>query len=221
MALEHELSTLPEHAITILKFMSRQGTGQTETSIQTGTGLSDRSLGKALKRLVTRRFLSMNASTRVYQLTGKGTQAIEILASGNIRGVQDNSSQPSGILYDLCAVVPLQLPADQPSEWQLGVHPAGTDSPPQPTDLFLRITTDDAEVVPDEIILPVSAEQTINSMPMMITPNSGKTQIRLHIEAFQLFEIEEPALAGGMYFDVQVGSDTGSVRAIHIPISII
>lgn len=221
MALEHELSNLPEHSIMILKFMAQHPNGIRDADIQAGTRLSENTFGKSLRHLVTRRFLSMNPSSRSYNLTAKGSHAIEILATGAIDNMGSQAGQRNIVLFDLCAIIPSRLAPDEASELLLGVHPAGPDVPAQPTDLYLRLTTDDAEILPDETILGINPEQASNSTPLMITPNSGLVAVRIYIEVYQLFEIEEPAMAGGMYFDVQVGQDTGQVRAIHTPLSLV
>lgn len=223
MALEHELSTLPEHAIVILNYMAQHASSPLHiTAMQHGTKLSDRALSKALKRLVTRKFLSMNAA-RQYQLTAKGSQSIDVLATGDIQGMQDNTSQQGSILFDLCVVLPSQVSAAGASELLVGVHPASHDPLSQASDIYLRFSTTDAELVPDEMILQVTPSQPVSSMPMTLKPLAGQNSVRLYIEAFQLFEMDEPAMAGGMFFDVPVGQGSTpiQVRAIHTPISLV
>ncbi len=220
MTLQHELSTLPDQALTVLMYMSQDPTGSSDVAqMKAGTGLTDRSLGKALKRLVTRHFLSMNAS-RFYSLTPKGTQALEMMGSGIIdTSLADNSQKI--IDYDLCAVIPAQVPASTHTAWMIGLNPIETASPKQSADIYLRITAYEGYVSPSEFTLRLSAEQPIVSTQVQLMPVEGYQQLRIQVETYQMFELDEPRWAGGMYFDITVGSDTGPMRAIHIPIDVI
>ena len=52
MTLEHELTTLPPEAITVLFYMAKNPDEASDVEmIKAGTGLSNRSMGKAMKRL--------------------------------------------------------------------------------------------------------------------------------------------------------------------------
>ena len=219
MTLQHELTTLPKNAIIILRYMSSTSNGSAEyDEIQIGTGLSERATGKAVKRLVTRFFMRMD-ETRMYHVTPKGTQAIELLAT-NTDWV-GSAEQPDTVTYDLCAVIPQQIGDDQPTKWMLGVSPAGSDLPEHPTELLLRISADPGTLTPTEAVISVSGQHPESYSEFLLVSPAIQNHIRIRIEAYQLLELDEPREAGGMYFDVNFGNAGGQMRAVHIPIELL
>lgn len=221
MTLQHELTTLPKQALQVLDFMSNYAEGSADLpTLEDGTGLSERSLGKAVKRLVTRNFLSMDAA-RFYHLTAKGSQAIELLATGEFdRGNEADNLET--VTYDLCAVVPAQMSSGRATPCRVGIHPAEGESLDTPAEVYLQISSDNARVNPGSVTIRVSPTQPMQSANISIIAGIEEGQTRIRIEAFQLFEMDEPKDAGGMYFDVNVGSTSNEqLRAIHIPILLV
>ncbi len=221
MTLQHELTTLPKQALTVLHFMSSYIEGTADlTTLEKGTGLSERSLGKAVKRLVTRNFMAMDAA-RFYHLTPKGTQAIELLATGEFDGTNDDDSLET-VTYDLCAIVPNELVSGKAAEWQVGIHPAEGETIDSPAEVYLQISAENANVRPGTVTINTSPTQPMKSANLTIIANAPQGYVRVRIEAFQLFEMDEPGDAGGMYFDIPIGNNGSTqVRAIHIPISLV
>lgn len=218
MTLEHELSTLPERALIILQYMAQNHDRAADSDmIQAGTSLSDRSLGKAIKRLTTRRFLAMD-NDRFYSLTPKGHQALELMSRIDFRGSAVDEADV--INYDLCAVVPSQLATGETIEWMIGVNPVEGDLPEHPTDIYLRIEATNGVVNPSQTTLSVSAQQSMNSATLNIRPTATQGSMRIRIEAFQFFELDEPADAGGMYFDIPIGTPKPDLRAIYTTINL-
>lgn len=218
MTLQHELTTLPTDAITILRFVSNfRDTAIDRSKIQGGTGLSDRALSKGMKRLVTRYFMRMDEA-RFYYLMPKGEQAIELLMSDeNLLG--SDNDQINTIPYGLAVVLPRQVAPNQTTKWMLGVNPTSTEVLTYPAELFFRIRVNGGQVSPDETTLHLSPEQQEGFAQLTLTPNA--TRMRVEIEAFQLLDMDEPNRAGGMYFDVAVGNTDNQPRAVHTPISLL
>lgn len=216
-----ELSRLPPQALDVLRYLGKnQITSADLDTIQTGTGLTDRSTNKAIKRLVTRNFMTMDVD-RVYHIAPKGYQAISDLAQIDAHGPQETTAPDNTIDFDLCAVIASQLPAGQATRWMVGLNPSSDENLAHPADVYLRISASDGQVSPATATLSLSPENSTTSTEFSIIPSTGQNQVRVRIEALQLFEFDEPGDAGGMYFDIQIGNDPGTVRAIHTDISLL
>lgn len=218
MTLEHELSTLPHHALIILQHMAQNPDRAADADmIQSATSLSDRALGKAIKRLTTRRFLSMD-NDRFYSLSAKGHQALELMSRVDFSsGAEDDIE---AISYDLCAVVPQQLASGQLVQWMIGISPAEGDVPEHPTDIYLRIDATNGAVTPSQTTLSISSQRSMSSATLNIQPTAAQGTMRIRVEAYQFFELDEPADAGGMYFDIPIGTLQTDLKAYHTTISL-
>jgi hypothetical protein len=103
----------------------------------------------------------------------------------------------------------------------LGLNPASNENLEHPADVYLRISAQDGQVSPATATLSLSPENNVSSTEFSIIPSAGQNTVRIRVEALQLFEFDEPGDAGGMYFDIQIGTDTSKVRAIHTDISLL
>ncbi len=218
MTLQHELTTLPKDAITILRYVSQyRGSPISRDQIQGGTSLSDRALSKGMKRLVTRYFMRMDES-RLYYIMPKGDQAIDLLMSDtNLLGSDDE--RLNMIPYALAVVLPNQVAPNQPTRWMLGVNPASEENLTYPAELFFRISADNGRIHPTQTTLHLSPQQAEGHAELTLIPGTGP--MRIHIEAYQLLEMDEPNMAGGMYFDVSVGVASKDMRAVHTAIQLL
>lgn len=215
-----ELSRLPPQALHVLRYMGNNQMSSADLdTIQNGTGLTERSTNKAIKRLVTRNFMTMDTD-RIYHIAPKGIQAISALAQIDALGPQEIIEPDNSVDFDMCAVIAAQLPAGQATRWHLGLNPANNESLEHPADVYLRISAQEGQVSPATTTLSLSPENSVSSAEFSIIPTAGQNKIRVRIEALQLFEFDEPGDAGGMYFDIEIGDDTSKVRAIHTDISL-
>ncbi|HEX3052842.1 MAG TPA: hypothetical protein VHP83_19440 [Aggregatilineaceae bacterium] len=78
MSLPLELQKLPPQALDVIRYLDGKEDGASVDAIMAGTGLSERSVGKAIRRLVTRYYASMPGEG-VYLLTRLGRQAADDL----------------------------------------------------------------------------------------------------------------------------------------------
>jgi len=78
MSLPLELQKLPPQALDVIRYLDGKEDGASVDAIMAGTGLSERSIGKAIRRLVTRYYASMPGEG-VYLLTRLGREAAEDL----------------------------------------------------------------------------------------------------------------------------------------------
>lgn len=218
MTLQHELTTLPQNAVTILRYMNTTPNRSAEyEDIMYGTGLSERATGKAIKRLVTRFFMRMD-ETRMYHMTPKGNQAIELLASHTdwVGAVEE----PDTMVYDLCAVVPSQIGEDRPTKWMLGISPASAETAEHPTELLVRLSAEQGTLTPTEAVLRISSQKLEAHEEFMLVAPGMQQHVRVRVEVYQLLDMDEPRNAGGMYFDLPLGNGNNTPRAIHTPISL-
>lgn len=218
MTLQHELTTLPKDAITILRYVSQyRGTAISIDQIQSDTNLSDRALSKGMKRLVTRYFMRMDES-RFYYIMPKGDQAIDLLMNdSNLLGSDDE--QINTIPFALAAVLPRQVAPNQPTRWMLGVNPASAEQLTYPAELFFRISANGGQIHPTQATLHLSPDHSEDYAEFTLI--AGNAPLRIQIEAYQLLDMDEPNMAGGMFFDVPVGGSNKEMRAVHTAIRLL
>lgn len=219
MTLPFELTTMPEQALDILRYMGANEVDNVHAdALMMGIGMSERSFSKGIKRLVTKGYMAMDEA-RFYRLTQKGYQAIEDVSAYDKTAPPQSSQQYQTLNYDLCAVVPNSLNPNQPTRWHLGLEPdpMEMETLQESVQLLLRITTQNGQVAPAEVTLTISSGQPTQFVELNLTP--AGSQVRISVEVFQLMEMDEPLEAGGMYFDISVGQGS-QMRALHSTISI-
>lgn len=112
LGLPLELQKLPPQALDVIRYLGRLEGGATTDQIIEDTGLSERSFGKAIRRLVTRYYVEMPAQG-YYTLTASGQEAVRALRE-----------------YD--GHVPASVPADTSTVEQLLAHEPPGDPPAEP-----------------------------------------------------------------------------------------
>ncbi len=219
MTLPFELTTMPEQALDILRYMGRiQVDNIHADALMNGLGMSERSFSKGIKRLVTKSYMAMDEA-RYYRVTQKGYQAIEDIANYDANAPADSGKHYATLAYDLCAVVNLPKALNQPTHWLVGLEPdpMEMESLSDPTPILLRVTADGGDVSPAELTLNLSPEAPSQFTELSLTAH--QTPLRLRVEVFQLMEMNEPYVSGGMYFDVEI-SPSSQQRALHTTISV-
>jgi predicted transcriptional regulator len=219
MTLPFELTTMPEQALDILRYMGANEVDNVHAdALMMGIGMSERSFSKGIKRLVTKGYMAMDEA-RFYRLTQKGYQAIEDVSAYDKTAPTQSSQRYQTLNYDLCAVVPTALNPSQPTRWHLGLEPdpMEMETLQESVQLLLRVSSNNGQVAPAELTLTISSEQATQFAELSLT--LAGSQVRVLVEAFQLMEMDEPLEAGGMYFDIGVGQSS-QVRALHSSISI-
>jgi predicted transcriptional regulator len=225
--LPFELQRLPGSALDVLRYFGGNDNAPTdEAALEVATGLSSRGLGKAIKRLVTRKFAEMDIHRR-YQLTHKGLQLMEELQAYDAETSSAPAEVASGtppapattaLARRMSVVVPEPLLANEPAKVYVGV--AG-GIPNGETALIVRISTINAEL--DTGQQTVSVAQGDAYTAFEVTPGEF-TEVRLRLEVLQPDEFSgDITEAGGMYVDVDVTSnenEAGSLAAFGTDITI-
>jgi DNA-binding MarR family transcriptional regulator len=202
-----ELQKLPNSVLDVMRhFGHTDNTPATEEELAEQTGLSSRSLGKAIKRLVTKKFAEMDVHRR-YQLTNKGLQLMERLlaydeAGGDETAPTDDKAgttlaQP--IERHFSVVVPEPFVANQAAKVYVGLDdglPAGE------TELILQIGAVNAEPAQARVTLPVGQGAAYTNFEVI----AGEfTEIRLRLEVLQADPYSgDVHQVGGIYVDVDV-----------------
>lgn len=219
MTLPFELTTMPEQALDILRYMGRiQVDNIHADELMNGLGMSERSFSKGIKRLVTKSYMAMDEA-RYYRVTQKGYQAIEDIAAYDATAPAQTTKHYATLAYDLCAVISLPSALHQPSRWMLGLEPDPMEMETlgEPTPILLRVSANGGEVSPAELTLTLSPEAPAQFAELQLT--AYQIPVRLRVEVFQLMEMDEPYVSGGMYFDVET-NPSSQQRALHTTISV-
>ena len=210
MELPPELTRIPLSALDVLRYMGSAGVTQGDAdSLASGTGMSERGMGKAIRGLVTKGYLTMDSSY-IYHLTNKGEKAIGDIAAydvANPRGAQSGASD--GIEQELVAVAPSSIPNQQGATLQLGINGAASAD----SQIILRLTTVGGDVNPREVTLNLAVGQGLSPTNIQVTPNGQHSAVRVRVEAVQIVDDTDVYPAGGMFFDVPVGQASGQLQA--------
>lgn len=224
MDMPYNLQTLPAEALDILRYYGQLEADSAHTdAIIDSTGLSDRSFGKGIRRLVTKNYLVMSAD-QVYRLSDSGRRVVEELRS------YEGSSQSSTparstaearfLRRRLVLVAPRALPVDQPVEVTLGFEEADTaEYLNAPANMLLRLAVINGEPHrPSETTLALTNE----AMHQPFEVSAGHfTAARLRVEVCQARDDSDDfEFCGGMYVDlpIKAGADESTVAAYGIDV---
>ena len=227
MTLSDELHKLPPKAVTVLRFLGSQTDGATIERIMAGTGLSERAVGKAIRRLVTRHFVTM-LQTGLYALSERA-RAEDVLsdalpaegeatppepAAAASAGSRDPvASPPPESLPELpvspryerriSAFLPKGLVAQFPTRMRLGVDRPGRggDALHDPARVIVRVRADNCAVEPGERPLEVPPRGAAGPVDFRFTP-AGAGPVHVRVEVFQLVAPGALVAVGGMVFDL-------------------
>ncbi len=166
--------------------------------------LSDRGFSKAIRRLVTKGYVTMEGDL-IYRLTEQGHEAAGELAEydGATGGVHPDIG-PKYVLRRLVVALPRTLVANQPTEVIVGFNEADLGHlMSSSADLVVRLSLVNGK--PDK---PEDGALSVTNMPahraFQIIPGAY-TQVRLKLQVFQLnSDSDEVEVSGGMYVDIGV-----------------
>jgi predicted transcriptional regulator len=223
MELPHDLKILPSQAVDIIHFLAQLPDGHADAeTICDGANLSDRAFGKAIRRLVTRKYLRMDMGGD-YHLTPEGRKAAKLLTQ--IEDEQTTAAQQDAAANTtprrLTVVMPKTVGAGAPAELFAGIdRPDAGPAAHRPTALVLRFEGVNCDITPPEHTIQVPADSAAEPATFTLTPaQAGKGRVR--VRAYQVIRMDEVEEVGGMYFDFQAG-DAGSadLQAISIDLDL-
>ncbi|MBN1679440.1 MAG: hypothetical protein JW966_04060 [Anaerolineae bacterium] len=207
MSLPVNLQKLPPQALDVIRYLGTRKQGADVDTILAGTGLTERSFGKAIRRLVTRYYVEM-LGQGFYKLTANGQQAVRDLRVYD--GVEPDTFGPDSAAAhtrQLTAVLPRQLVAGGASVLLVGFNAPDDDSEPlqSPGRLILRVSAPGCDVHPTERPLEVTGSSHAGPVRFQVKPRR-EGDLRLRIEVFQLVTLQELVRLGGMYCDINAGA---------------
>ncbi len=218
MSLPFNLQKLPSEALDVLRYLGKAPAGNAD-EIQAGTGLSGRTVGRAVRRLVNYDYIALGADGR-YQLTTDGKIAVQQIADHDAgAGAQPDQQKKSSpqVQRRLAVVLPRTLVAGRPADLYIGVNPPSAGNKlPGPTHIELKVSSVGGSLSSESISLEVPPDKAAAPCKVSLTPTKSGRTVRVRIDAFQSFTYDSLEPLGGMYFDVQVASDAteNATRAV-------
>lgn len=206
MDMPFHLRTLPPEALEIIRYYSGAGTHVAHAdAIQRGTDLSDRGFGKAIRRLVTKGYLTLDGEQR-YRLTDSGQRAVDDFRRANAASPEmfrRRKSEEITLERRLIVALPRTVVADEAARVYVGFPEAlPALELEEPLNVLLRINVVNGKPESTReygfLLDSDSSKQEIE-----ITPGRY-TQARLRVQVFQVDDVDEARLAGGLYVDLDV-----------------
>lgn len=207
-----ELTRVPPGSLDVLRYFGNRGIeGADSDQIATGTGMSARAIGKAIRGLVTKGYLNMD-DAYVYHLNDRGIKAVEdVLAYDASSATSATKPEtPSTVEQFLVAVLPNPLGHNQTSTLQISL-----DRIPQIADtyqLILRLSTTSGSINPAEVSLDLYPNQAAPIGETYFTPADPVEMVRIRVEATQV-GMMDAYVVGGMYIDIPMNQHSGGLNA--------
>lgn len=215
MELPFHLKTLEPlpGALDILRYVGGLGGESADADqICEALDMTDRRFSKAIRRLVTKDYLSMEGAM-VYRLTNLGERAVEELreydeATGGIRRISAPRKVDVIGSRRLVVAVPRSVAANSDSHVVVGFHP-GSLGGLSSADIVVRVSATDGQPEnPEDLLFALSESHAQEAIPVKTT----SAALRLRLEVYQLGELGDIQPIGGMRVDVPVGkADSGFI----------
>lgn len=214
MDLPFHLKALPPEALDVLRYFGTLDDPIAHaTKITDEVGLSDRTFGKVVRRLVTRGYLQMDGE-QAYRLSENGQDAVDDIleydeafpAEKQIR----NAPVEEKVSRTMVLVVPKTLKSGVATAFHIGVHPAGNGQDLEDmAEVVVRVSLVNAEPTrPQEVTLNVQNKAV--HKPFTITAGM-LNKARVKVQAFQLGpNPDDIEVAGGLYVDLDVTGDAAN-----------
>ncbi len=224
MSLPDDLQRLPPQALDLIRYLGAQDDPVSVDEIMAATGLSERSFGKGIRRLVTRYYAEMPFDG-FYSLTANGRQAAASLreADGDDAPVfaapqepppapavleaepEAAPPAPDGHRRQLAVLVPGELVVGAEAVLRAGFgRPVdGTVPLAVPGRVVLRVRVPGCELRPAERPLEVPPAGPSPPVEFLLVPQ-GEGEVRIKIVVYQLVDSGAMQLIGGIYFRLNV-----------------
>ena len=174
--------------------------------------MSDRRFSKAIRRLVTKDYLSMEGDM-VYRLTQLGEQGVEELraydkATGGVKKVNAPRKVDVVSTRRLVVAVPKVVGANSDSHVVVGFH-AGDTGGLASAEVVVRVSATNGEPEsPEDVLFSLTGDNAQQPVAIRTTTSA----LRLKFEVYQLGELGDIQPIGGMRVDVLVGkADSGFI----------
>lgn len=214
MDLPFHLKALPPEALDVLRYFGTLNDPVAHAmKITDELGLSDRTFGKVIRRLVTKGYLQMDGD-QAYRLSESGLDAVDELAEYDEAFPAEKTVRKAAVdekvSRKLVLVVPKFLKSGTATAFHVGFHPAVSgQTVDDAAEMVLRVSLVNAEPArPQEAVLEVENE----AVSKRFTVTAGKTSpARVKVQVFQLGpNPDDIAVAGGLYVDLDVTADAAN-----------
>lgn len=225
MELPFHLQKLPPEALQALRYLYHHG-AQTALELE-GSGLSARTVGKAIRRLINADYIEK--IDEKYALTTDGKIATQQILEWDAvqagQPVTGDNGVPR-IKRRLVVVAPRNFVAQKPVDLYIGINspPAGDVRLPTDTRLELRVTALGGTLPVHQIALDVPPDKAAAPARLRLLPDALTGYVRVRVDAFQTLELDAVEPLGGMFFDVPVYVDVNKYdrtpRAVGIDVTL-
>lgn len=207
MELPYHLKALPPEALDVIRYFGGLESPIAHADeITEGVGLSDRTFGKVIRRLVTKGYLQMDGD-QAYRLSDQGQTAVEELAEYDETAPAEQPKREvimEQLPRRLFIAAPQKLVAGQPTEVYVGFHEASDERElAEQADVVVRLNVLNGEPMrPQEIAFELNNDHEYKTFS--VTPGLYKC-LRIRASVFQLGpNPDDIAVAGGLYVDLDV-----------------
>jgi DNA-binding MarR family transcriptional regulator len=220
MELPYHLQTLAplSGALDILRYLGEIDAPHADADeICDALDLTDRTFGKAIRRLVTKGYVQMDGEL-IYRLTNQGREAVEILRDYDEEHPQTESrrTEVSIVSRRLIVALPTPLVAGQPNTVAVGLDGATDEETGvlySPADMVVRVSVVNGEPSrPQEAILKLSNYPVKHAFS--VTPGTQQ-QMRVRVQVFQLGpNPDDINVSGGLYVDADVAPRSANAAPV-------
>lgn len=182
--------------------------------------LTDRTFGKAIRRLVTKGYVQMDGEL-IYRLSNQGREAVEILReydSANPQTEIRTRTEASLITRRLVVAVPPAFVIGQPGMIAVGLDGATDEETGvlyTPADMVVRVSVVNGEPTkPQEAVLKLSNYPVKHAFS--VTPRASQ-QLRVRVQVFQLGpNPDDINIAGGLYVDTGISRAASAIPSAPV-----
>ncbi len=211
MDLPFHLKALPPEALDVLRYFGTLNDPVAHAmKITDEVGLSDRTFGKVIRRLVTKGYLQMDGD-QAYRLSESGQDAVDELLDYDAEFPAEKQAHRAPVeekvTRKLVLVVPKMLQSGAATAFHIGFNAAGdTDTLEDMAEIVVRVSLLNAEPTrPQEATINVQNKAVHKSFTITA---GALNKARIKVQAFQLGpNPDDIEVAGGMYVDVDVTGD--------------
>jgi hypothetical protein len=213
MDLPFHLKALPPEALDVLRYYGTLNEPVAHAVvIGDEVGLSDRTFGKVIRRLVTKGYLQMDGD-QAYRLSESGQDAVEELLSFDATFPAEKNARKAPVAEKVSRRMVLVTPRPLRSGEAANIFVGFEAAEPEQTldaaaDVVIRLSLMNAEPSrPQESSLELENASTHRTF----TVTAGSyNKARIKVQAFQLGpNPDDIVVAGGMYVDVDVVAASG------------
>jgi hypothetical protein len=206
MELPFHLKALPPEALDVLRYFGNIDMPIAHAEdITEGVGLTDRTFGKVIRRLVTKGYLQMDGD-QAYRLSDQGHKAVEDIAEYDASGPVVKTKREvvtQAVPRHLVVVTPQVFVADKAAQVHVGFLASDGSELDEPADVVARVSVLNGEPSrPQEVAFQLENDEA--HKVLTVTPGRYKG-LRIRVNLFQLGpNPDDIAVVGGLYVDVDI-----------------